>query len=43
MQAYCKYVVPVVNGYITVPDRPGIGNELSDQAVAEAVARLEIC
>ena len=43
MQAYCKYVVPVVNGYITVPDRPGIGNELSEQAVAEAVARLEIC
>ena len=26
-----------VNGYITVPDRPGIGQELSEEALQKAV------
>ena len=26
----CVYDYQPVNGYITIPDRPGIGNELSD-------------
>ena len=32
-----KYSIQPVNGVYTVPDRPGIGQELSDKAMAEAV------
>ena len=35
MGVYDDYVP--VNGYITVPDRPGIGQELSDAALRRAI------
>ena len=28
------------NGYLTVPDLPGLGQELSDQAIAEALGHI---
>ena len=34
----CVYNDQPVDGYFEVPDRPGIGNELSEKALAEAVA-----
>ena len=34
---YGKYSIQPVNGVYPVPDRPGIGQELSDKAMAEAV------
>lgn len=33
----CKYDYQPVNGYFDVPDRPGIGQELSDEALKSAV------
>jgi len=33
----CKYDYQPENGYFTVPDRPGIGQELSDEALASAL------
>ena len=32
----CKYNYQPVNGYFEVPDRPGIGQELTDDAMAKA-------
>lgn len=32
----CKYDYQPVNGYISIPDLPGLGNEISDEAIAEA-------
>lgn len=32
--ALCKYNYQPKNGYFEVPDRPGIGNELTDEAIA---------
>ena len=34
--ALCKYNYQPVNGYFEVPDRPGIGQELTDDAMAKA-------
>lgn len=39
---YGKHRYQPVNGYITVPDLPGIGQELSERSVREAVARITI-
>ncbi|NJP41132.1 mandelate racemase/muconate lactonizing enzyme family protein [Oscillospiraceae bacterium HV4-5-C5C] len=36
VRALCLYDDQPVNGYIQVPQRPGIGNELSPQALAQA-------
>ena len=33
----CIYNYQPVDGYFEIPDRPGIGNELSEKALAEAV------
>ena len=33
----CKYDYQPVNGYFEVPDRPGIGNELSEEAIETAI------
>jgi L-alanine-DL-glutamate epimerase-like enolase superfamily enzyme len=35
--AICKYDYQPVNGRISAPDIPGIGNEWSDEAIAAAV------
>ena len=32
----CKYDYQPVNGYFEIPELPGIGNELSDEALSEA-------
>ena len=42
IRAYCKNVYQPVNGYITVPDVPGIGQELSEKAIEEAVAHIVV-
>ena len=39
---YCKHDHQPVNGVITVPDLPGLGNELSEQAMKEAPVHLLI-
>ncbi|WP_195283236.1 mandelate racemase/muconate lactonizing enzyme family protein [Harryflintia acetispora] len=36
IKSYCKYNYDPVDGYVSVPELPGIGNELSEQAVREA-------
>lgn len=36
IRALCKYDYMPENGYYTVPDRPGIGQELSEEAMAAA-------
>ena len=36
IKSYCKYSYDPVDGYVSVPELPGIGNELSEQAVREA-------
>jgi L-alanine-DL-glutamate epimerase-like enolase superfamily enzyme len=35
--ALCKYDYQPVSGYFEVPDRPGIGQELSDAAMRDAI------
>ena len=40
--SYGKYAYVPENGYLTVPDLPGIGQELSDQAIAEALDHIEV-
>jgi len=37
MRDLCKYDYMPVNGYYDVPDLPGIGQELSEKAIAEAI------
>jgi len=37
---YCTSIYEPVNGYITVPELPGIGQELSDKAIAEAIGHI---
>jgi L-alanine-DL-glutamate epimerase-like enolase superfamily enzyme len=32
----CKYDYQPVNGYFSVPELPGIGQELTDEAIANA-------
>jgi galactonate dehydratase len=39
---YGEHCYRAVNGYITVPDRPGIGQELSEKSVREAIARTTV-
>ena len=36
MRATCKYDYIPKNGFFEIPDLPGIGQELSEQAMAEA-------
>ena len=38
----CKWDYQPVNGYFEVPERPGIGQELTDKAMAEAVEKITI-
>ena len=41
--AYCTNDYQPVNGVLTVPELPGLGQELSAQAINEAVAHAKIC
>ena len=41
-RAYGKYVYAPKDGYLAVPDRPGLGQELSDQAISEALACIQV-
>ena len=38
----CKYDYQPVNGYYSVPDLPGIGQELTEKAVKEAEIYINI-
>lgn len=38
----CKYDYLPVNGKYTAPDLPGIGQELSDQAIEEATIKIQV-
>ena len=40
--AYGTHQYVPQNGYLTVPDLPGLGQELSPQAMAEALERITI-
>lgn len=42
MTKYGKYHHEVVNGYITVPDLPGIGQAPSEESIGEAVAAITV-
>ncbi|MBP1931917.1 enolase C-terminal domain-like protein [Ammoniphilus resinae] len=39
---YCKYRYLPENGYLTVPDLPGLGQELTDEAMEQALAHLVV-
>lgn len=39
---YCKYHYRPENGYITVPDLPGIGQEASEKALAECLEHVVV-
>ena len=40
--SYGKYAYVPENGYLTVPDLPGLGQELSDKAMAESLGHIEV-
>jgi L-alanine-DL-glutamate epimerase-like enolase superfamily enzyme len=40
--SYGKYAYVPENGYLPVPDLPGLGQELSDKAMAESLGHIEV-